>query len=414
MKIYPFKAIRPKEEYASKIASPPYDVVNTSQAREYAKGNPLSFLHIVRAEIDLPEGTDLYSPEVYKKAGENLQNLIKNGYLIQEKNKAFYLYELQMEGRCQTGVVALVGCEDYEKGLIKVHEKTLKRKEDDRVSYILGTKAHNEPVFFTYRGIEEINKKINEIKKEKPLFDFETRDQFGFVKHKLWVVRKEEDIKKLRQLFDPIPCFYVADGHHRSAASYRVWKQLKEENKNHTGKEEYNYFMAVMFPKEELFIYDYNRVVSDLNNLRKDEFLEKIREKFDLFENFNEKKPKEPKSFGMFLDGKWYLLKAKKGIYDEKDVLKSLDVSILQENLLDPVLGIKDPKTDKRIDFIGGILGAEEIEARVKSGWAVGFSLYPTSIDDVLKVADLGLTMPPKSTWFEPKLRSGLFLHLLD
>ncbi len=413
MKIYPFKALRPKEEFASKIASPPYDVVNTKEAKQYVKGNTLSFLHIVRAEIDLPEGTDLYSPEVYKKAGENLQNLIKGNYLIQEKEESFYLYELQMEGRCQTGVVALVSAEDYEKGLIKIHEKTLKRKEDDRVNYILGTRAHNEPVFFTYRGIDEINKKIKEIKKKKPLFAFDTKDQFGYVKHKLWIVKEKKDIEKIKKLFEKIPCFYVADGHHRSAASYRVWKQLKEENKGHTGKEEYNYFMAVMFPKEELFIYDYNRVVKDLNNFKKEEFLEKIKEKFEVYENYFEKKPKEPKNFGMFLDGKWYLLKAKKGSYDEKDILKSLDVSILQENLLNPVLGIKDPKTDKRIDFIGGILGMEEIEARVKSGWAVGFSLYPTSIDDVLKVADLGLTMPPKSTWFEPKLRSGLFLHLI-
>ncbi|MEJ5167443.1 MAG: DUF1015 domain-containing protein, partial [Thermoanaerobaculia bacterium] len=398
MKIYPFKALRPKEEYASKIASPPYDVVNTEEAKKYAKGNPLSFLHIVRAEIDLPEGTDLYSPEVYKKAGENLQKLRQEGYLIQEEKPSFYLYELEMDGRVQNGLVALVGCEDYEKGLIKIHEKTLERKEDDRVNYILGTKAHNEPVFFTYKGIEEINKKIKDIKKEKPLFDFETRDQFGVVHHRLWVVKNENDIEILQKNFEKVPCFYVADGHHRSAASYRVWKQLKEENKNHKGDEEYNWFMAVMFPKEELFIYDYNRVVKDLNNLSKDEFLEKVKEKFEVFEDYKDKKPKEPKSFGMFLDGKWYLLKAREGTFDSKDILKSLDVSILQENLLDPILGIKDPKTDKRIDFIGGILGMEEIERRVKGGWAVGFSLYPTSIDDVLKVADLGLTMPPKST----------------
>lgn len=413
MKIYPFKALRPKEEFASKIASPPYDVVNTEEAKEYAKGNPLSFLHIVRAEIDLPDGTDLYSPDVYKKAGENLQKLRDGGYLIQEDLPSFYLYELEMDGRVQNGLVSLVGCEDYEKGLIKIHEKTLKRKEDDRVNYILGTKAHNEPVFFTYKGIDEINKKIKEIKKEKVLFDFETKDQFGRVHHRLWVIKKEKDIDFLKENFEKVPCFYVADGHHRSAASYRVFKQLKEENKNHTGKEEYNWFMAVMFPKEELFIYDYNRIVKDLNNLKKDEFLEKVKEKFEIFEDYKEKKPKEPKSFGMFLDGKWYLLKAKENTFDKNDILKTLDVSILQENLLDPVLGIKDPKTDKRIDFIGGILGMEEIEKRVASGWAVGFSLYPTSIDDVLKVADLGLTMPPKSTWFEPKLRSGLFIHLL-
>ncbi len=413
MKIYPFKALRPKEEFASKIASPPYDVVNTKEAKEYAKGNPLSFLHIVRAEIDLPEEIDLYSPDVYKKAGENLNKLIDGGYLIQEDLPSFYLYELQMEGRVQNGIVALVGCEDYERGLIKIHEKTLKRKEDDRVNYILGTKAHNEPVFFTYKGLEEINSIVNEIKKINPIFDFETKDQFGKVHHRLWVIKDNEYLKELEVNFLKVPCFYVADGHHRSAASYRVWKKLKEENKNHTGNEEYNYFMAVMFPKEELFIYDYNRVVLDLNNLSKEEFFKKVQEKFEIVENYEKKKPKEPKNFGMYLDGNWYLLKAKKGSFDEKDILKSLDVSILQENLLEPILGIKDPKTDKRIDFIGGILGMEEIEKRVNGGWAVGFSLFPTSIDDILKVADLGLTMPPKSTWFEPKLRSGLFLHLI-
>ena len=413
MKIYPFKALKPKKEFAFKIASPPYDVINTKEAIEYAKGNPLSFLHIIRAEIDFPEGTDLYSTEVYKKASENLQKLIKEGYLIQEDLPSFYLYELQMEGREQNGIVALVHCEDYEKGLIKIHEKTLKRKEDDRLNYILYTKAHNEPVFFTYKGIEEIDEKVKEIKNEKPLFEFETKDQFGNVKHKLWVVSKEEDINQLKINFEKVPCFYVADGHHRSAASYRAFKQLKDENKKHKGDEEYNYFMAVMFPKEELYIYDYNRVVKDLNGLSREEFIEKIKEKFEVIKNFEEKKPKNPKEFGMFLEGKWYLLKTKKGIYDENDILKSLDVSILQENLLAPILGIKDPKTDERIDFIGGILGMEAIENKIKQGWAVGFSLYPTSIDDVLKVADLGLTMPPKSTWFEPKLRSGLFLHLI-
>lgn len=413
MKIYPFKALRPREEFVSKIASPPYDVIDTEGARKYAKGNPLSFLHVVRAEIDLPEGIDLYSPEVYKKAGENLKKLINDGYFLQEEREVLFLYELQMEGRVQTGVVACVKCEDYERGLIKIHEKTLKRKEDDRVNYILSTNAHNEPVFFTYRGIREINERVKEIKKEEPIYNFQTNDQFGKVSHKVWIIREDEKINGIVKGFEEVPCFYVADGHHRSASAYRVWKKLKEENKNHKGDEEYNWFLAVIFPKEELFIYDYNRVVKDLNNLSIEEFLKKIKEKFELIEEYREKKPKNPKEFGMYLGKRWYLLKAKEGTYDKNDVLKSLDVSILQENLLAPILGIEDPKTDKRIDFIGGILGMEEIERRVDSGWAVGFSLYPTSIDDVLKVADLGLTMPPKSTWFEPKLRSGLFLHLL-
>jgi uncharacterized protein (DUF1015 family) len=414
MKIKAFYGLRPKKELASKIASPPYDVVNTEEAKAYASGNPLSYLHIVRAEIDLPDGTDLYSPEVYKKAGENLQKLIKEGYLIRDDKPCLYLYRLTMAGRKQTGLVATVSCEEYSKGKIKIHEKTLKAKEDDRVNYILGTKAHNEPVFFTFRTEAEITALFDELTLKEPVYLFTTNDQFGIVDHEFWVIDDSASINRLKTLFDKVPAFYVADGHHRSASAYRVWQKLSSENPAHTGQEEYNYFLAVIFPHNQLYIYDYNRLVKDLNNLTTDAFLSRISEKFHITENYALRKPQKVHQFGMYLDKKWYLLEAKENSYDANDVLKRLDVSILQENLLAPILGIDDPKTNPRISFVGGILGMDELEKRVNSGkYRVAFSMYPTSIEDVMNVADAGLTMPPKSTWFEPKLRSGLIIHEL-
>lgn len=415
MKIKAFHGIRPKKQFADKIASPPYDVVNTDEAKEYAEGNPLSYLHVVRAEIDLPSGTALYSPEVYKKAGSNLQKLIKEGYLIKDPTPCLYLYRLTMAGRKQIGLVATVSCEEYAKGKIKIHEKTLKAKEDDRVNYILGTNAHNEPVFFTFRTEKKIVSLFDKLARREPAYSFTTNDQFGIVYHEFWVIDDQESIDSLQNLFENVPAFYVADGHHRSASAYRVWEKLKNQNTNHTGKEEYNYFLAVIFPHEQLFIYDYNRLVKDLNNLTFEEFFNKASNNFYIKENYSLRKPQKVHQFGMYHDNKWYLLEAKEGSYDPKDVLKRLDVSILQENLLSPILGIDDPKTNPRISFVGGILGMDELEKRVNTGkYKLAFSIYPTNIEDVMNVADAGLTMPPKSTWFEPKLRSGLIIHKLS
>jgi uncharacterized protein (DUF1015 family) len=415
MNIRPFRAARPVPELAEKIASPPYDVVNTAEAEAYARGNPLSFLHVVRAEIDLPAGTDLYSPEVYRKAGENLRALIRDGRMMQDAAPCFYLYRLAMDGRKQTGLVALVDCQAYAEGKVKIHEKTLKAKEDDRVNYILGTRAHNEPVFFTYPDAAGLGAKLEALTAAPPVYTFTTKDQFGTVDHEFWVVGDEPSKAIITGGFAPVPAFYVADGHHRSASAWRVWEQMKKENAAHTGHEEYNFFMAVIFPHDQLFIYDYNRLVKDLNGLAPEAFLKKAGEKFTLKPGHASKRPGAVRQFGMYLDRQWFLLEPKPGTFPAGDLLRSLDVSILQENLLGPVLGIDDPKTNPRIAFAGGILGMEELERRVDSGkFAAAFACFPTRIEDVLKVADAGRTMPPKSTWFEPKLRSGLFVHLLD
>jgi len=415
MNIHPFRAARPVSELAEKIASPPYDVVNTAEAEAYARGNSLSFLHVVRAEIDLPAGTDLYSPEVYRKAGENLRTLVRDGRMMQDAAPCFYLYRLSMDGRRQTGLVALVDCQAYADGKIKIHEKTLKAKEDDRVNYILGTRAHNEPVFFTYPDTTGLGAKLETLTASAPVYKFTTKDQFGTVDHEFWVVSDQASSGLITAGFASVPAFYVADGHHRSASAWRVWEQLKKENPNHTGREEYNFFMAVVFPHHQLFIYDYNRLVKDLNGLSPEAFLKKAEEKFAVKPGHSAKRPGALHQFGMYVDKQWYLLEPKKGTFPADDLLRSLDVSILQENLLGPVLGIDDPKTNPRIAFVGGILGMEELERRVDSGkFAAAFACFPTRIGDVLKVADAGHTMPPKSTWFEPKLRSGLFVHLLD
>ncbi|OGF64876.1 MAG: hypothetical protein A2Y62_13200, partial [Candidatus Fischerbacteria bacterium RBG_13_37_8] len=396
MKIKAFYGLRPKKEVASKIASPPYDVVNTEEAKAYSEGNPISFLHVVRAEIDLPEGTDLYSPQVYKKAGENLQKLIQEGNLIQDTKPCLYLYRLTMDGRKQTGLVSLVACEEYASGKIKIHEKTLRAKEDDRVNYILGTNAHNEPVFFTYRTEERITSLFNNITAHKPMYSFTTKDQFGTVGQEFWIVDDCETITQIESLFLQVPAFYVADGHHRSASAYRVWDKLKRENANHTGNEEYNNFLAVIFPQDQLFIYDYNRLVKDLNNLTSEQFLDKVSEKFNVKAHYASRKPAAIHQFGMYLDQTWYLLEPKQGNVDESNVLGRLDVSLLQDNLLGPILSIDDPKTNPRISFVGGILGMDELEKRVNSGkFKVAFSLFPTRMEDVMSVADSGFTMPP-------------------
>ena len=410
--IRPFYGLRPKPENASKIASPPYDVLNSEEAREMVKDNPMSFLHVVKPEIDLPPNTDLYAPEVYETGGKNLQRFIGAGLMCKDSQPCYYLYRQIMGNHSQVGIVACASVDEYDRDLIKKHELTRKAKEDDRTRHINTLNAQTGPVFLTYKHREEIDSIVEKLTKGKPDADFTSPDG---VRHTLWVVRDIEYIETIRENFHQIPELYVADGHHRSASASRVQKLRKEQNPNHTGEEEYNFFLSVIFPDNQMMILDYNRVVKDLNGNSPRDFMAKIMDKFAV-EEAGEKqfKPGNKHEFGMFLEGKWYKLTPNSGTFDENDPVNSLDVAILQDNLLEPVLGIKDPRTDDRIDFVGGIRGLGELEKRVKQGWKVAFALFPTSIVDLMKIADAGKTMPPKSTWFEPKLRSGMVVHLLD
>ncbi len=406
-----FKGLRPKKEFASKVASPPYDVVSTKEAKELAKNNPYSFLHVVRPEIDLPDGTDLYDEKVYMKAKENLEKLIKEGILFQDNKPSIYIYKQVMGNHSQTGFVVGASVDDYESDIIKKHELTREDKEIDRTKHILYTNANTGPVFLVYRSNNETDMFLNEVEEIEPEYHFTSDDG---VEHIFWVIDNEDTIKKIKEAFLKIDYLYVADGHHRSAAATRVRKIKKEKNPNHTGNEEYNFFLAVVFPHNKMKIMAYNRVVKDLNGLGEAEFLKKIKEKFEINETeFLE--PQRKHEIVMFFKGKRYIISPKKGTFDENDPVDSLDVQILQKNLLHPILGIENPRKDKRINFIGGIKGAAYLENLVKSGeWEIGFSMFPTSMEELLKVADSGKIMPPKSTWFEPKLKSGLIVHLLD
>ncbi|NOX90608.1 MAG: DUF1015 domain-containing protein [Calditrichaeota bacterium] len=411
--VKPFRGLRPKAELAAKVASPPYDVLNTEEAREMAKDNPYSFLHINKPEIDLPPGTDLYDDSVYAKGKENLDRFIKEGVLIQDEKPCFYVYRQIMGNHQQIGLVAGASVEEYEKNLIKKHELTRADKEEDRVKHVNTLNAQTGPVFLTYKASEEIDALINQIVSRDPVYDFTADDG---IQHTFWVVDNDEEIKRLQEHFAGLDCLYVADGHHRSAAATRVKQMRQKQNPNHTGEEEYNYFLTVIFPHNQMYIMDYNRVVKDLNGLSKEEFLQKVSEKFEAEKvGANIEKPGQKHEFVMYLDGDWYRLKAKPGSFNQNDPVEQLDVSILMNNLLSPILGIGDPRKDKRIDFVGGIRGLEELKRRVDSGeMKVAFGLYPTSIEDLMAIADAGKIMPPKSTWFEPKLRSGLVIHLLD
>jgi len=411
--IKPFRGLRPKKELAEKVASPPYDVLSSEEAREMAKNNPYSFLHINKPEIDLPPETDIYDEAVYQKGRENLDRFIKEGILIQDEKPMFYVYRQIMGNHSQIGLVAGASVEEYEKGLIKKHELTRADKEEDRVKHVNTLNAQTGPVFLTYKAKPEIDALINKIIEDEPEYDFTADDG---IRHTFWLVDKEEDIQKLQDLFKELDCLYVADGHHRSAAAMRVKQMRLAQNPNHTGEEEYNYFLTVIFPHDQMYIMDYNRVVKDLNGLSKEEFLKKVEEKFEVKKlGSTAEKPKKKHEFVIYLDGEWYQLKAKPGTFNENDPVEQLDVSILMKNLLVPILGIGDPRKDKRIDFVGGIRGLEELKRRVDSGdWKVAFGLYPTSIEDLMAIADAGKIMPPKSTWFEPKLRSGLVIHKLD
>lgn len=403
--IRPFSALRPQPERAEQVASVPYDVVNTEEAREMAAGNPLSFLHVSRPEIDLPEGTDIYSDQVYRKALENFDTLIREAPLQTEETPSIYLYRLVMGDHEQVGIVAVCSIDEYDNNVIRKHERTRRDKEDDRTRHILVLRAQTGPVFLTYRANRNIDSMVMETMMANALFDFTAADG---VKHTLWRV---PDPVRFVQAFREIPFLYIADGHHRAASAARSRSELKEQSFGHTGDEDYNFFLAVLFPDDQVQILPYNRTVKDLNGLSSTEFVDAIRKTFDVSEN-GRPDPSQRGEWSMYLDGRWYKLTLRADTSKPSGTVESLDVSVLQDRLLDPVLGIRDVRTDKRIDFIGGLRGTAELERLVNERKAaVAFSLFATTMDDLLAVSDAGEIMPPKSTWFEPKLRDGLLIH---
>lgn len=410
----PFKAVRPVPEKAAQIASLPYDVMDSDEARVEVAKHPLSFIHVEKPEVDLPEGTDLYDPKVYAKAKENLYKYISDGHMIQDDKPMFYIYRQTMDGRSQYGLVGLSSVDEYMDGTIKKHELTRADKEADRIRHVDTCDAHPSPVFFTYRHQDTIDTVVENVcKSTKAIYDFVSDDGIG---HSLWLMDDPKDIKEIEEAFAGLRYLYVADGHHRTASAAKVGLLRREQYPNFTGEEEFNFFMTVIFPDNQLKIFDYNRVVKDLKGNTVAEFFAKVSEKWNVEEipagaAFN---PSKLHQMSMYIDGKWYFISPKAGTWNEQDVVENLDVSILQKNLLHPILGIEDPRTDKRIDFVGGIRGLGELVKRVDSGREkVAFAMYPTSMDELIGIADAGEIMPPKSTWFEPKLRSGLFIHLL-
>jgi uncharacterized protein (DUF1015 family) len=409
--IRPFAGLRPVAGHAADVAAPPYDVLNTEEARERASGREWSFLHISKPEIDLPPGTDPYAAEVYAKGAENLQRMISEGVLKQDTQACYYVYRLVMGEHVQVGLVAAASVPDYDSNRIRKHEFTRPDKEDDRVRNIDALNAQTGPVFLTYKHDAKIDEIIAAVMQGEADADITADDG---VRHTLWVMDQPDQIAQITATFDAMDCMYIADGHHRSAAASRVCASRKAANPNHTGDEPYNYFLSVIFPDNQMQILDYNRVVTDLNDLSMDEFLAKIGEAFGVEAENSPVKPGKNGEFGMYLDGQWYRL----NIHADRipdDPVASLDVSLLADHLIEPVLGISDPRRDKRIDFVGGIRGLAELEKRVNSGeMAVAFSLFPTRIDQLMQVADAGEVMPPKSTWFEPKLADGLVSHMLD
>jgi uncharacterized protein (DUF1015 family) len=411
--IRPFQAIRPKADLAERVAALPYDVMSSEEARQMVAGNPYSFLHVDKAEIDLPPDVDLYDERVYQKARQHMDKMITEGVLQQDGQASFYIYRQIMNGRSQTGIVACCSIDEYLENKIKKHEYTRADKEQDRINHVNVCDANTGPIFLTYRSRADINAIIAKWCEKAPIYDFQSEDGIG---HVVWVIDDQQVMADLQQCFRQVEELYIADGHHRCASGVRVGQMRRQQYPNYTGEEEFNYFLAVMFPDEDLQIMDYNRVVQDLNGLSQAELFAAVAEKFSITATDSTRpyKPQTKHCFGMYIDGQWHELKAKTGTFAKDDPVARLDVSILQNNLLRPVLGIEDPRTDKRIDFIGGIRGLEELERRVKEGMAVAFSLYPVTIQDLMDIADAGQVMPPKSTWFEPKLRSGLFIHKLS
>ena len=408
--IRPFSAYRPAPGLETKIAALPYDVYNRQEACEVVAANPESFLAIDRAETGFGPEVDTYAPEVYERAAKLLQEKIAEGKFIHDDKACYYIYEQIMDGRSQTGIVACASIDDYSNNIIKKHENTRADKEQDRIRHVDVCNMQTGPIFLAYRANEALNRIIGEVKKEKTVYDFVSDDNIG---HKVWIISDDNKIKDIHEIFSAVPAVYIADGHHRCASAVKVGLKRREEKPGYTGEEEFNYFLSVLFPDEELRILDYNRVVRDLNGYEKNDFLARIAQDFQVEKRGPEPfRPGKKGEFGMFLEEEWYCLTAREEILSQ-DAVEGLDVSLLQRYLLEPVLGIQDPKTDKRIDFVGGIRGLKELERRVHTDMAVAFSMYPTSIGELFAVADAGKLMPPKSTWFEPKLRSGLFLHTL-
>ncbi len=408
-----FKGLRPPKEIVEKLASRPYDVLNSKEARAEAEGNEYSLLHIIKPEIDLPEGTNLYDQSVYDKARENFDLFRKNGWLKPDQTESLYIYAQTMNGKTQYGLVGCAAVEDYLNNVIKKHELTRKVKEEDRMKHVRVTNANMEPVFFTYPAKAEIDAIVGDwVKNNEPEYDFTAVDGFG---HHFWVVNNTDVVNKLISYFKEVPSTYVADGHHRTAAAALVGNEKKQNNPNHTGDEEYNFFLAVHFPDNQLTIIDYNRVITDLNGMTDEEFMEMLQKNFVIEDKGTDiYKPVELHNFSMYLAGKWYSLTAKKGTYNDSDPIGVLDVTILSKLVLDPI-DIKDLRTSDRIDFVGGIRGLGELKKRVDSGeMKAAFALYPVSMKQLIDIADTGNIMPPKTTWFEPKLRSGLVVHLLE
>lgn len=411
--IKPFKGIRPKKELVEKIASRPYDVLNSEEARAEAAGNEMSLYHIIKPEIDFPVGTDEHDEKVYRKAAENFEMFQKNGWLVQDSKENYYVYAQTMNGKTQYGLVVCAYVDDYMTGKIKKHELTRKDKEEDRMKHVRVNNANVEPVFFAYPHNNELDAIVKEVTKGKPEYDFVAPlDGFG---HTFWLIEDEAKIKRITEIFATIPSLYIADGHHRSAAAALVGDEKRRQNPAHKGNEEYNYFMAVCFPDDQLTIIDYNRVVKDLNGLTDEQFIEKLKKNFDVeLKGKDIYKPSKLHNFSMYLSGNWYSLTAKAGTYDDKDPIGVLDVTVSSNLILDEILGIKDLRTDKRIDFVGGIRGLGELKRRVDSGeMRVALALYPVSMQQLIDIADTNNIMPPKTTWFEPKLRSGLVIHKL-
>ncbi|MCD6116623.1 DUF1015 domain-containing protein [bacterium] len=410
--IKPFSGMRPVKEKIMEVASPPYDVLSSNEAREKVSDNPYSFLHVVKPEIDLDPSIDIYDDKVYEKGKENLLNLINNEVLKQDEKPCFYIYKLKMGGHTQIGLIAAASVDDYENDIIKKHEFTRIDKENDRMKHIDSLNAQTGPVFLTYREDKQINRLIEEAVKQDPVYNF-TGDYS--VEHTVYLVDNNDLINSIVKAFTKIDYLYVADGHHRSAAAARVRNERMQANPNHTGKEEYNYFLSVIFPDSQMKILDYNRVVKDIKDFSVDEFIKEIEKKFTVESRNSTYRPETLHTFGMYIEGKWYKLVAMEKSFDNSDPVSSLDVAILQENLLSPVLSIEYPRKDKRINFVGGIRGLDELERLVDSGkFKVAFALFPTGIDQLISVADSGNVMPPKSTWFEPKLASGVVIHMLD